>query len=103
MSNPVGRPSKQPGGLTLNKTRTFQRCFSEDDIQEMADILKDRLRDPSTTTGDVVKLFTSLSRYIMLSADVEAQVKAEVEKQLTPERMKELQEFVKRGGVVEES
>lgn len=102
MSNPVGRPAKSIGGITLSKTRMFQRCFSEEDIQDIAARMKEIMLDPATSCGDFVKAFVAWSRYVIVSADVEAAVKAEVEKQLTPERRDELIAFVKAGGKVEE-
>lgn len=101
MSNPVGRPAKSIGGITLAKTRMFQRCFSEDDIQDIARRMKEIMLAPETSPGDFVKAFVAWSRYVIVSADVEAAVKAEVEKQLTPERRDELIAFVRSGGKVE--
>lgn len=101
MANPVGRPSKSIGGITLSKTRMFQRCFSEQDIQDIAERMKDIMLDPGTTPGDFVKAFVAWSRFVIVSADVEAAVKAEVDKQLTPERRDELIKFVQSGGSVE--
>lgn len=101
MSNPVGRPAKQVGGITLAKTRMFQRCFSEEDIQGLAQQFKDRMTAPDTTNGDFAKLWTAWSRFVMLSADVEAQVKAEVKKALTPERQMDIIEMVRNGMVFE--
>lgn len=102
MTNPVGRPSKSIGGITLAKTRMFQRAFSEQDITDIADRMKEIMLDPATSCGDFVKAFVAWSRYVIVSADVEAAVKAEVDRQLTPERREELIKFVKGGGVVEE-
>ena len=101
MTNPVGRPSKSIGGITLAKTRMFQRCFSEEDIQAIANRMKDIMVAPETSPGDFVKAFVAWSRYVIVSADVEAAVKAEVERQLTPERRDELIAFVKAGGKVD--
>lgn len=101
MSNPVGRPSKSIGGITLAKTRMFQRAFTEEDITDIANRMKEVMLDPSTSVGDFVKAFVAWSRYVIVSADVEAAVKAEVEKQLTPERRDELIAFVKGGGKVD--
>lgn len=99
IGNPVGRPLKTASGATLNKTRIFQGCFTDEKVRDIADRMYQILNDPQTTDGDFVKAFTAWSRYNLVTADVEMTANVEAESRLDTDAKQRLVEMVKNGSI----
>lgn len=101
MSETRGRPPKSAGGITLSRTRIFQREFSDEDVKAFAAKIKEDILREDISVGERVKAITVWARYCLVSADVEAATTADKEKLLSEDRKKELIDFIQNGGSID--
>lgn len=90
-----GRPKGSRNKSIINKTEAFRSAITEQDWKDIAIDILDRIRDPSTSNGDLVKLVGVLTKATILTADTEITVEAE-EKRLTATQIEEMREFIDR-------
>lgn len=90
----AGRPKGSSNAITLNKTRFFQQCFTEEKVKEVADRLYEVMISKQTTDSDFIKAFSAWSRYILVTSDIEMQVEGEKAKSLSPEQIEQMKSFM---------
>lgn len=88
-----GRKKGSRNKSIINKTEAFRSAITEQDWKDLAIDILERLRDPSTTNGDFVKLISVLTKSTILTADTEMVVEAE-SKLLSKTQIAEMREFM---------